>query len=146
MTAEAREKSCGAIVCKIQDGDIYTLVIRQNDGHWGFPKGHVEDQETEQETARREVREETGVKIRFIDGFREETHYSPRPGVQKDVVYFMANPDGGKLCAQEEEISELHWVRLVDAAALLTYDNDANLLRKAVRFLKETESEQTEAE
>ncbi|MCR5229946.1 MAG: NUDIX domain-containing protein [Solobacterium sp.] len=136
-----KEKSCGAILCKIEDGDIYTLVIRHNAGHWGFPKGHSEENETERETAIREVEEETGIKIRFVNGFREETHYSPRPGVYKDVVYFIGEPTGGKEQVQEEEVSEMRWVRLYDAAALLTYDNDSQLLKKAVRFLKINDTE-----
>ncbi len=136
-----KEKACGAILCKIQDGDIYTLVIRHNAGHWGFPKGHSEKNETERETAIREVEEETGIKIRFVNGFREETHYSPRPGVLKDVVYFIGEPSGGEEQVQEEEVSEMRWVRLYDAAALLTYDNDSQLLKKAVRFLKINDTE-----
>jgi bis(5'-nucleosidyl)-tetraphosphatase len=130
------EKSCGAIVVKKQDGRYYTLVVRQNAGHWGFPKGHVEGAESEEQTAFREVKEETGVDVKRMDGFREETHYSPKPGTYKDVVYFIANPVGGKESRQEDEIAELRWVTLVDAIALLTFDNDATLLRKAIRFLK----------
>ena len=56
---EEREKSCGAILIDHQDDQIKTLIVRQNAGHWGFPKGHVEGDETEFETAFREVREET---------------------------------------------------------------------------------------
>ena len=45
-------------------------------GHWGFVKGHVEDNETEKETALRELKEETGLsKVEFIEGFKEKTHY-----------------------------------------------------------------------
>ena len=80
------EKSCGAVIFR-QAPELEVLIIRQNQGHWCFPKGHVEGNEDETETARREVKEETGLDIRFLGGFREETHYSPREGVEKDVVY-----------------------------------------------------------
>ena len=134
---EEREKSCGAILIDRQDDQIRTLIIRQNAGHWGFPKGHVEGDESEFETAFREVREETGYKIRRYGEFRDETHYSPRPGVMKDVVYFMAEVTGGRQKRQKEEISEICWVSLLDAVAVLTFDNDAMLLRKAIRYLKD---------
>ena len=131
---EDREKSCGAILIDRQDDQIRTLIVRQNAGHWGFPKGHGEGDESEFETAFREVREETGYKIRRYGEFRDETHYSPRPGVMKDVVYFMAEVTGGKQKRQKEEISEICWVSLLDAVAVLTFDNDAMLLRKAIRY------------
>ncbi len=135
------EKSCGAVVVRRRQGKVYTLMIRQNQGHWCFPKGHVEDEENEFETAEREVLEETGLKVRFIDGFRESVVYSPRDNVMKEAVYFLAEPCGGKEKKQDEEISEMHWADVLEALALITYDNDAVLFRKAMRFLKNQEDE-----
>lgn len=132
-----KEKSCGAVIVKEEKSRYYTLIIRQTQGHWCFPKGHVEGDETEHETAYREIREETGIDVHFIDGFRETTHYSPYEGVEKKVVYFLARPEGGSEVLQEDEVVEMRWVNLVDAGALLTYRNDAALLKKAVRFLRE---------
>ncbi len=139
--AEITEKSCGAVVVKFEEHRLYTLVVRQNDGHWGFPKGHVENQETEHETALREVKEETGVEIEFIDGFREQTHYSPREGVYKDVTYFLSRPVGGREKKQKEEIKDMKWLPLVEAVALLTFDNDSSLLRHVIRFVKDNDIE-----
>ena len=135
------EKSCGAVVVRRRQGKVYTLMIRQNQGHWCFPKGHVEGEENEFETAEREVLEETGLKVRFIDGFRESVVYSPRDNVMKEAVYFLAEPCGGKEKKQDEEISEMHWADTLEALALITYDNDAVLFRKAMRFLKNQEDE-----
>ena len=135
------EKSCGAVVVRRRQGKVYTLMIRQNQGHWCFPKGHVEGEENEFETAEREVLEETGLKVRFIDGFRESVVYSPRDNVLKEAVYFLAEPCGGKEKKQDEEISEMHWADVLEALALITYDNDAVLFRKAMRFLKNQEDE-----
>ncbi|NCB33715.1 MAG: NUDIX domain-containing protein [Erysipelotrichia bacterium] len=138
---EITEKSCGAVVVKFEEHRLYTLVVRQNDGHWGFPKGHMENSETEQETALREVKEETGVEIEFIGGFREQTHYSPRKEVYKDVSYFLARPVGGEEKKQKEEIKDMKWLPLVEAAALLTFDNDSSLLRHVIRFIKDNDIE-----
>ena len=132
-----QEKSCGAIVIREEGKHLEVLVIRQNQGHWCFPKGHVENDESEYETAFREIREETGIEVEFLDGFRETTNYSPKDGVQKEVVYFLAKPKGGKEKVQKEEVSEICWMRLIDAFAIITYDNDAALLRKAVRYIKD---------
>ncbi len=134
-----REKSCGAVIVKKENDRLYTLVIRQNQGHWCFPKGHVKDGEEEEDTARREIKEETGLDVSFIKGFREKTKYNPSEDVKKEVVYFLANPAGGVEKVQEDEVSEMKWAKLVDAIALLTYDNDASLLRKAIRYLKDND-------
>ena len=130
-----QEKSCGAVIYK-DDGKIRWLLIRQNQGHWCFPKGHVENGESEHETASREVKEETGLDLTYMDGFRATTTYSPQEGVTKEVVYFLGKPCGGKEKKQIEEVSEIRWCKTIDALALITYDNDAALLRKAVRYIK----------
>ena len=63
------EKSCGAIVYRRFHGNIEILLIKHiNSGHWSFPKGHVEGDETELETARREIKEETGLDVEGAKG------------------------------------------------------------------------------
>lgn len=129
------EKSCGAIVCQERDGLPHVLVIRhRNGGHWGFPKGHVEDNETEVETARREIREETGLKAQVDTGFRRVITYSPKPHVMKDVVFFAAAPDGGTLKWQEAEVEEGRWATLGQALDLLTYETDKEVLRAFIAY------------
>ena len=134
-----KEKSCGAVVYRKTNDELQVLVIHQVQGHWCFPKGHVEDGEEEMETASREIMEETGLKVEYDDGFRETTSYSPKPGVMKKVVYFLARPAGGDESVQESEVTEMKWVRPVQAMAALTYADDARLLRKALRFIKLSE-------
>ena len=82
-----REKSCGALVVR-KNGENFDLVLLRHrfGGHWSFPKGHVEAGESERQTALREVREETGLAIRLLDGFRESVEYFPKPGVKKQVI------------------------------------------------------------
>ena len=69
--AMKREKSCGAVIFRQEDGGRYYLVLKSTQGHWTLCKGHVEGDETERETAIREIREETGLAVGFVDGFRE---------------------------------------------------------------------------
>ena len=136
-----KEKSCGAVIFR-RDKELQVLIIRQNEGHWCFPKGHVEADETERETALREVKEETGLDIRFLNGFRDETHYSPREGVDKNVVWFVGTPVSKDIKRQKEEVAEILWAGIVEASALLTYENDKQLFKRAVRYIKELDSEE----
>lgn len=136
MSQLKREKSCGAMIVRGNKAEYQVLMIRQNQGHWCFPKGHVENDETEIETAKREVLEETGLEIEILAGFRETTSYRPEPSSLKQVVYFIGKPVGGILKKQEIEVSDLRWVSIIDAFALLTYENDVELLRKLVQYLK----------
>ena len=132
-----REKSCGVLVLRRQEEELYVVLLRHRfGGHWSCPKGHVEAGESERQTALREVREETGLTgIKLMDGFRESVEYSPKPGVKKQVVYFLGTTEQEKLVRQEEEISEIIWVPLCRAADLVSFANDKRLLRHAQRRL-----------
>lgn len=126
------EKSCGAICYTLTGGVPRVLVIcHRYGGHWAFPKGHVEEGETERQTAAREVREETGASVRLLDGYRETVTYSPARGVSKDVVFFVGEITGGRLHAQPEEVRTLELLSLDEAACRLTYQTDRSLLEKA---------------
>ena len=77
-----REKSAGAIIFRRDDGNIYYLLLnympteKGKRGQWGFAKGHVETGETEEETAKREIFEETGLReLKFIPGFKKLEKY-----------------------------------------------------------------------
>lgn len=136
-----KEKSCGAVVARKKNDRVEILVIHQIQGHWCFPKGHVEEKETEQQTAEREVFEETGLRVSLEEGFRTDTSYSPKPGVLKEVVYFLGHPEAGKEKVQEDEVLEEKWVSIAEAYAAVTYENDKRILRDAVRYMKETDPE-----
>lgn len=85
------EKSCGAIVYRKSHGNTEILLIKHiNSGHWSFPKGHMENGETEIETAIREIKEETSVNVMIDPTFRETVSYFPKRDTQKTVVYFIA--------------------------------------------------------
>lgn len=131
------EKSCGAVILKKENEKIMVLMVQmKNGGHFAFPKGHVENDETEHETATREILEETALKVDFIDGFRESTSYSPKEGVMKEVVYFLAIPKIEKFAPQEEEILSIKWLDEFEALSAVTYENDRNILQKALNFFK----------
>ena len=130
------EKSCGAIVYRKFHGNTEILLIRHiKSGYWSFPKGHVEGNETEEETARREIKEETNVDVLIDTGFRETVSFSPRRDTTKTVVYFVAKALNSDTKPQAEEISEIRWVEIGQALSHLTYDNDKLVVSKAKAFI-----------
>ena len=130
-----KEKSCGAIVF---DNDK-VLVIQHILGHWDLPKGHIENNETEIETAIREVKEETNIDIKVKDEYRYTMEYSPEENVWKEVVYFVATKIEGEIIPQEEEVSKVEWLNCYDALHRLTFDNAKEILQKAIKDFYEKE-------
>ena len=131
------EKSCGAVVYRKYHGNTEVLLAKHiKSGYWSFPKGHVEDGETEAETAAREIMEETGIAV-FIDtGFRETVTYNLRHDVKKTVVYFVARAKkNNDLVPQSSEISELKWVEISKADQFLAFENDRAIINKAKSFI-----------
>ncbi|MBE6788077.1 MAG: NUDIX domain-containing protein [Ruminococcaceae bacterium] len=131
------EKSCGSVLYRNND-ELRILVIKQaRNGNWSFPKGHVENGETEIETAVREVKEEVGISVQPLDGFREVICYNPRSNIQKEVVYFVSLSPSPTVKIQKEEVSDYKWVRPNHALKTLTFKNDREVLKKALKFLRE---------
>lgn len=120
---EKREKSCGIMVFK----DDSVLLVHQTKGHWSFPKGHVENNETEQETAIRETKEETNIDAKIISDFRQVITYSPKINTIKDVVFFIGIPLSNDLKPQEIEAQEVKYVEITKALELIN-DDMKNLL------------------
>lgn len=130
------EKSCGAIVFRKHHGNTEILLVRHiKSGYWSFPKGHMEEGETEEETARREIKEETGLDVLLDTGFRETVTFSPKRNTKKTVVYFVGMATSHELIPQKEEISELKWQEIGQAASALTYENDKMIVNKAKAFI-----------
>ena len=96
-----------------------------------FPKGHVEQGETEVDTARREIWEETGLSAKIDTDFRQVVTYYPKPGIIKDVVFFLATIIDGTEKAQEEEIAEIRWFSFEDARDHITFASDEDVLLAA---------------
>ena len=78
------EKSCGAVVVKIEKGKVFYLIEKMNVGHYSLPKGHVIDGETELETAKREIKEEPNLEVIFYQGYRELDLYHHNEDDEKE--------------------------------------------------------------
>ena len=132
------EKSCGAIVYRKHHGNIELLLVQsQNCGHWSFPKGHVEEGETEEQTAIREIKEETGIDVILDTSFRKVITYAPKKETTKDVIYFLAKATSYEYTPQEEEIARIKWVEINHAGEILSYDNVRQLVNQAKAIIKD---------
>ncbi len=130
------EKSCGAVVYRKFHGNTEILLIRHiKSGYWSFPKGHVENGETEIETAIREIKEETNIDVLIDDGFRETVTFSPRKDTSKTVVYFVGKAISRDAKPQADEISDMRWTEIEQADSYLTYENDRLVASKAKAFI-----------
>ena len=130
------EKSCGVVTYIIINNEIHYLLVRQTNGFLSFPKGHVEGNETEEETALRECLEETALKVTLKKGFREVINYTiPEIDVNKDVVLFVGEIDNPDYHRQEKEIDDIQVYKYQEAYNLLEFDNWKNVLKKANDFL-----------
>ncbi len=133
------EKSCGYVPFR-RDGDtVRYLLIRSLSGVYGFPKGHIELGETEDETADRELREEAGISVRRVEGFRSQIEYAlpKKPGMRKKVVFFLGECSPRcQLRCQENEIAAASFVTYEEALKLLTREGFIRVLNEADAYLK----------
>ena len=132
------EKSCGGIVFTRDNGEIRYVIIQHLGGHWGFPKGHMESGEEESTTALREIREETGISARLLEGFRIENEYPlpNKPGVTKQVVYFLAEFADQEIVYQKEELKAAELLSYEEAVDRLTFEETKRILAKANSILQ----------
>jgi bis(5'-nucleosidyl)-tetraphosphatase len=138
---EVHEKSCGLIVYRRESEGLQFLLLHYPGGHWDFPKGHVEHgDQSEHDTARRELKEETGItQVELSTGYKESMYYEfnrgPFERVKKIVVYFL-----GETKENAVELSFEHqgcvWMPYDEALERLTYENAKDLLRKAQPYLE----------
>lgn len=125
-----KEKSCGAVVIKDNNEILLVKTIR---GFFGFPKGHVEAGETEEETAIREVKEETGIDIEIISDKKFILTYKVNNVIDKDVILFIAKPISNELLRQECEISEVKWVNIDKVEEYFDFDNIKTLWNEEIK-------------
>ena len=115
----------------------HSSISSRGGGHWDFPKGHIDDGETEIQTALRELEEETGIThANIIDGFRDTITYTFSGGqgqIEKEVVFFIAFTKESNVTLSHEHI-DYSWLDFDSAFSRLTYDNARQVLRNAIEF------------
>lgn len=135
------EKSCGAVIFRVGNGIEY-LLLHYEAGHWDFVKGHVEKGESEEETVKREILEETGLSsITFLSDFRERIDYFYRRRgrmVSKEVIFYLVRNTGEEQVKISGEHVGYEWLPFREALDRLTYKNAKETLRKAEEHLQRT--------
>ena len=134
---QATATSAGGIVIRFIGG-LPELVVgrrsRSRDGvTWTLPKGTPNPRETTEETALREVREETGLDVRIVRPFDGIEYFfvQGRTRIHKTVHYFLMVPTGGDLERHDHEFDEVRWVGFGEAAGLLTFETERALVARA---------------
>jgi len=137
------EKSCGAVIFRVGNGAEY-LLLHYEAGHWDFVKGHMEAKESEHETVRREIIEETGLRNhRFLGGFRQRISYFYRRRgrtVLKEVVFYLVEALGNEQVKISGEHVGYEWLPYREALERLTYKNAKETLRKGDAYLQRVRS------
>ena len=134
MSPSATVRAAGGIVHRVGDDGApeILLVHRPRYDDWSLPKGKADPGEGDEDTALREVEEETG--LRCVLGARAgETRYRDSKGRSKVVQYWLMEPppDGANPFVPNSEVDELRWCTIDDATQLLSYEHDRELLQQA---------------
>lgn len=131
------EKSCGAVVFTLVDDEIKYLLIRNLSGIYGFPKGHVEQGETEEQTALREVYEEVGLSVKLVPGFRtEDEHLIPqKENTMKQIVYYLGEYSNQEFAYQKEELTDALLMDYETAMTMFQFESSKRILTEANNFL-----------
>ncbi len=129
----SNEISCGIVVFHNKE----FLILHYEEGHWDLPKGHVENNETHEETALRETKEETGLDIKIIPGFKEQISYSFEQDnkIINKKVYFFVGKSNTKTVRLSDEHIGYEWLKYEEALNKVTYDTARRILKKAHEFL-----------
>lgn len=139
MRARVDERSAGAVIFHRGENGVEYLLLKYGAGHWDFPKGHIEKNESEIDAVLREVREETGMNnLLIISGFRKVINYMfMKEGrlVRKEVVFFLGEANE-KLVTLSPEHLDYVWLPLEKALEKLTFKTAKETLIEADNFLK----------
>ncbi|HVR88069.1 MAG TPA: NUDIX hydrolase [Candidatus Limnocylindria bacterium] len=124
----------GVVVRDGEHGVEVALLGRTNDGSWVLPKGTPAEGETAEETALREVREETGLEVRIQVPIGSMSYSFAATGlrVHKTVHFFLMEPVGGDISLHDAEYDEVRWVRVADARRMLSFDTYRDVLDRAL--------------
>jgi len=139
------EKSAGAIIFRRDNNEVYYLLLHYPSSakapreYWDLPKGHIEKGEKMEDTAKREVEEETGLKeIEFLKGFKETIKYFfkwKEKNILKFVTFYLAEAKTKDIKVSFEHLG-FEWLPYEEALKQLTFKNARDILQKANDFLK----------
>lgn len=129
------EKSAGAVLYTIINNKIHYLISLDFHNNWGFPKGHLEGNETEIEAAYREIKEEVGIDATIDENFKKELIYTMPNGVEKHSIYYLGKFMDQTPHKQIEEVQQIQILSYEDTLNTLTFDSMKEILIEANNYL-----------
>ena len=136
------EVSSGAIIYTLVNNEIRYVLIRDRYGNYGFPKGHQEEGEEIEATAVREVKEETGLDIELLPGFKKSIFYTLPSGNNKQVIFFLARCEDPKPVAQEGEVESVELMTYRKALEMITFNDTKLVFESAHQIVLKRRSEE----
>jgi 8-oxo-dGTP pyrophosphatase MutT (NUDIX family) len=138
------EVSAGGFVISKSDPNLVALMARFNRGgklEWCIPKGHLENDETSEQAAIREVFEETGLEAQVIASLGEVNYQFIQDGakISKTVHVYLMQQTGGQLSFEHDphkEASELEWVQVSELLARLSHGNEKRIAKMAIELIE----------
>lgn len=134
-----KEQSAGTVLFIEEYNEKLFLLLHYPTGHWDFVKGKIENNESLEQAAIRETKEETGITdIEFIKGFKEKIEYSFKFNgdiVQKEVIFFLAKTNTKQVKISDEHLDYV-WLDFNNALNKITYENAKNVLKKSKNYLE----------
>lgn len=143
MTAPATRTASaagGVVFRRGPEGIEIVVVLRRDPPLVALPKGKPDPGETDEATALREVREETGLQTRILERLGEVRYWFPDTDgvrVDKTVTFFLMEPVGGSLDLHDHEFDEVVWMHLAEAERRLTHRNQTHILEWAGELIRE---------
>jgi bis(5'-nucleosidyl)-tetraphosphatase len=129
-------KSCGIIVYRqLGDSRKYLVIHDSRNSKWGFPKGHQIDNETDLQTAKREVYEEVGLRPLIVSDHTITITFVNRKNIHRTVVYFIGEAGDEPVALQADEISEYQWLRYNEALEKINFKEFKDALVSAEEYL-----------
>jgi 8-oxo-dGTP pyrophosphatase MutT (NUDIX family) len=132
--------AAGGVVVRDRDGKREVVLAgRHSDGTWVFPKGTPDRGEELEDTALREVEEETGLKVKILAPIGSTDYWFAAPGerVHKIVHFFLMQPTGGDVSAHDHEYDEVRWVPVDEARRILSFQTYRDILDRALEVAGE---------
>ncbi len=133
--------SAGGVVYRIKDGSIETVLCgRDTPVRWSLAKGTPDDNETLEQTAIREVREETGLDVELLEPINNIEYWfsDKHAGIKyhKTVYFYLMAMVGGDIDRHDVEFDIVRWFDLSEALQRLNYDNEVQVLKKASKLIE----------
>ena len=139
MKTERAESFGGVVHRQTADGPEVIVVGRQDPGIWGLPKGTPNPGESMEQTALREVREETGLDVEIEKKVDVIEYWFARAAIDtrfhKWVHFYLMRPVGGDTSRHDHEHDFVEWLPIAQAKSLLTYQNEVRILEKVEALL-----------